>query len=169
MTLQKRTASKSHALHRIKQVRIAEDVSLRSVARRMNQETSILRDQEQEDTDLTLTELYRWQAALNVPVQELLIEPERALSEPIRTRASLIRMATTAKAVLKTSTTRVTRCLAQDLLHQLIDMMPELKSLLPELNYRRSWRELKTRGTSPSLGRTAERIIDTKWINGDAD
>ena len=169
MTLQKRTASKSRALHRIKQVRIAEGFSLRSVARRMNQETSILRDQEHEGKDLTLTELYRWQAALNVPVHELLIEPECALSEPIRTRASLIRMATTAKAVLKTSTTRVTRCLAQELLHQLIDMMPELESLLPELNYRRSWHELKTRSNSQSLGRTAERIVDTKWINGDTD
>ena len=98
MTPQKRTASKSHALHRIKQVRIAEGFSLRSVARRMNKKESILRDQEQQDTNLTLTELYRWQAALNVPVYELLIEPERALSEPIRTRASLIRLTPSARA-----------------------------------------------------------------------
>ncbi len=167
MTLSKQNASKSHALHRIKQVRIAEDVSLRSVARRMNQETSILRDQEKEGTDLTLTELYRWQAALNVPVYELLIEPERALSEPIRTRASLIRLATTAKAILKTSTTRVTRCLAQDLLHQLVEMMPDLKNVLPGLKYRRCWRELRARGQN--LGRTADRIVDTRWLNGDAD
>ncbi len=169
MTRPKQDASKSHALHRIREVRIAEGCSLGMVARRMNKEASILRNQELENTDLTLTDLYRWQAALNVPVHELLIEPERTLAEPIRTRASIIRMATTAKAILQTSTVRVTRCLAQDLLHQLIDMMPELKDLLPDLNYRRSWRELNTRGNSQSLGRTAERIIDSKWINGDLD
>lgn len=167
MTLPKQNASKSHALHRIKQVRITEGISLAMLARRMNKATSILRDQEQEHTDLTLTELYCWQAALKVPLRELLVEPEYALSEPIRARASLIRMATTAKAILKTSTSRVTRCLAQDLLHQMTNMMPELENLLPELNHRHSWRELKTRGQD--FGRTAERIIDSKWIKGEAD
>lgn len=169
MTLQNRIATKTRALHRIKQVRLAEGVSLPMVARRMNKDTSVLRTQEQEDTDLTLTELYCWQAALNVPLRELFVEPECVLSEPIRTRASLIRMAATAKAILNTSTTRVTRCLAQELLHQLIEMMPELESLLPKLKYRRSCRELNAMGTSQSLGRTAERIIDSKWINGDTD
>jgi hypothetical protein len=135
----------------------------------MNKDISVLKIQEQEETDLTLTELYCWQKALNVPLRELLVEPEGALSEPVRTRASLLRIATTAKAILTKTTSRATRHLAQELLCQIIDLMPELEDLMPELNSQRSWREFRSRTKVQALGRTAERTVDTKWVKGESD
>ncbi len=169
MTLSKGTAGKSRVLHRIKKVRNAEGISLSMMARRMNKNVSVLRVQEEEDTDLTLTELYCWQKALNVPLRELLVEPEGALSEPIRTRATVLRIAATAKAILSKATSRATRHLAQDLLSQLIDLMPELQDIMPELNCQRSWREYGSRNKTQAIGRTAERTVDTRAIKGESD
>ena len=41
--------------------------------------------------DLLVSELYRWQAALDVPLQELLNEPSDALSPDIQMRSSIIK------------------------------------------------------------------------------
>ncbi len=45
-----------------------------------------VRQQEEETSDLRLSDLYRWQQALDVPVNELLTEDAEPLSRPVMER-----------------------------------------------------------------------------------
>ena len=49
--------------------------------------------------DMPLSELYRWQQALEVPVSELLVDSDSPLSEPVLTRARLLRVMKTVRAI----------------------------------------------------------------------
>ena len=62
-------------LHRIGQIRSQQDVSVRALARKMNLSANQVRMQEDPNCDISLSSLYRWQQALNVPAAELLVEP----------------------------------------------------------------------------------------------
>ena len=70
-------------LHRISTVRRQQGMSLRSVARQLGTDVRTLRSQEEESADLMLSDLYRWQQALEVPVADLLEDPGAALSRPV--------------------------------------------------------------------------------------
>jgi len=63
-------------LHRIEEVRKRQGLSLRSASRQMSVDVRVLREQEQPESDLRLSELMRWQGVLGVPASELLSEPE---------------------------------------------------------------------------------------------
>ena len=90
-------------LHRIRTVRLRERLSLKSASRRLRLSMSKLRALEDESNDIRLSTLYAWQSVLGVPVSELVIDSGLALSEPIRQRACLVRMAKTAKTIQKKS------------------------------------------------------------------
>src|ERR1700742_364164 len=75
-------ASAKPVLHRIADVRKRQGVSVRSVARRMHTSIDQVRRQEEPACDLMLSELLRWQQALEVPLSDLLVESESPLSEP---------------------------------------------------------------------------------------
>ena len=113
-------------LHRIGTVRGQQGVSLRSAARQLGTNTTEVRRQEQEDTDLRLSELYAWQGVLEVPLDDLLVEPEGPLSKPVEDRARFVRLMKTAKALLEAAETDGERRLAQTLIDQLIEE-PEKK------------------------------------------
>ena len=68
-------AANEGRMHRIAEVREQQGVSLRAVSRQMGTEIRRLRKEEDETSDLRLSDLYRWQEALDVPVSELLVEP----------------------------------------------------------------------------------------------
>ena len=70
-------------LHRIADVRRRQGVSVRSAARRMHTSIDQVRKQEDPGCDLMLSDLLRWQQALEVPVGDLLVESEAPLSEPL--------------------------------------------------------------------------------------
>ena len=89
------------ALHRLATVRRLQGISRRTVARRLNVEVAEIRRQEEETNDLPLSVLYEWQKALDVPVAELLVESEDALSQPLLQRAQLVRLMKTALAILE--------------------------------------------------------------------
>src|SRR3954470_22207657 len=74
-------------LHRIADVRRRQGISVRSAARRMHTSIEQVRRQEDPASDLLLSELLRWQQALDVPLADLLVEGDGPLSEPIMTRA----------------------------------------------------------------------------------
>ena len=119
------------AFHRVSQVREREGVSLQSISRRWNMEISRLRELEDESTDLTLSQLYRWQQVLEVPVSELLVDLDQPLSAPVLRRAQMIRLMKTAATIsLKTRSSTITQ-LAKMLMDQLIGMMPELERIGP--------------------------------------
>ena len=76
-------SAEGRPLHRIRTVRLQEGVSLRSAARHMDTGIRQVRMQEQESTNLQLVDLHKWQVALDVPIAELLVEPDASLSRPV--------------------------------------------------------------------------------------
>ena len=82
-----------------RQVRRLQGISRRTVARRLNVEVEQVRQQERETTDLTLSVLYAWQKALDVPVAELLVESGDTLASPILERSQLVRIMKTVLAI----------------------------------------------------------------------
>src|SRR5215510_8837417 len=71
------------SLHRIQEVRRLQGMSLRTAARQLETDIRSIRAQEQATTDLRLSDLYKWQRALDVPVSELLVDSDEPLSRPV--------------------------------------------------------------------------------------
>jgi transcriptional regulator with XRE-family HTH domain len=90
-----------------------------------------VKKEENEFTDISLSVLYRWQRALGVPIQELLLQPSEELSPPIKLRAQLLRVMKTAVTIRQRSRQASIQRLAQMLMDQLIEIMPELKGVAP--------------------------------------
>jgi transcriptional regulator with XRE-family HTH domain len=128
------TTSKSkqqRPLHRLATVRRRQDVSLRNVARRLRLDMGAVRAQEEETADLTLTQLYAWQQVLEVPVAELLVDCDGPLSPPVMERARMVKLMKTAAAIMEKAQSRPIERLAQMMMDQLLEIMPELKDVGP--------------------------------------
>lgn len=115
--------------HRIATVRKQERISLRRVAKQIDAPIDALRRQEDELSDLRLSNLYAWQRALDVPVGELLIDEFESGSYPLLVRQQLIKAMKTTLLLLEHGEGTPVGYLAQNLLEQLLVMMPELKSV----------------------------------------
>ena len=156
----KRQASRrqhSDKLHRIRDARVAEGMSLRTVSRRTNVRIKELQRQEDAQADLRLSTLYMWQRALRIPTGELLVEPDHQLSDPIRRRACLLRLAKTALTLRTSSRDEGVRRLAKTMFNQLLEIMPEVEDI-------GAWPEFGARRTTKELGRTAQRVIPEDWF-----
>ena len=92
-------ASSSTPNHRIRHVREQQGVSLRTAARRMNTDIRTVRAQEDESSDLRLSQLKLWQEVLEVPLADLLAESGGPLSRPVMERAKLLRIMKTAVSI----------------------------------------------------------------------
>ena len=64
-------------LQKLGEARRRQGISVRCVAQRLNKTVSDIRAQEDEDADILVSELYRWQQVLEVPIEELLEEAEK--------------------------------------------------------------------------------------------
>ncbi len=149
----------SRPLHRIAEVRRNQGISVRSAARRLHTSMEQVRRQEDPHADLPLSELYHWHQALEVPVVDLLVESESPLSEPILTRARLLRVMKTVRAIKESSASVSILRFISMLEQQLIELMPELKDVAP-------WHSVGRRRSPDELGRTAERIVsDTFFVD----
>lgn len=135
-------------LHRIATVRRREGISQRSAARRLNVTVRVLDNQEQETADLRLSELYRWQEVLDVPITELLLDNSKVLSTPVRERAGMVRVMKTAASILENAKTTQQQRLARNLVDQLLEMMPELEGTHP-------WHSVGRRRATDEYGRIA--------------
>src|ERR1044071_6250182 len=87
------------ALQSLSSARRRQGLSVRCIAQRLGRTVAEVRQQEDECADLLLSELYRWQAALDVPLQELTNQPSDALSPPVQTRARLLKIMKTVKSL----------------------------------------------------------------------
>jgi transcriptional regulator with XRE-family HTH domain len=139
-------------MHRIAEVREQQGVSLRAVSRQMGTEIRRLRKEEDETSDLRLSDLYRWQEALDVPVSELLVEPGTSLSQPVMERARLLRLMKTAQSILENSRSPGIRRMAQVMVDQLVEMMPELEDV-------GGWHTVGQRRRLDEYGRVVEQCI----------
>jgi hypothetical protein len=144
-------------LHRIADVRRRQGISVRSAARRMHTSIDQVRRQEEPGCDMLLSDLLRWQQALEVPVADLLVESEAPLSEPVLTRARLLRIMKTVKAIEETATSSSIQRFAAMLEQQLIEVMPELKDVA-------AWHSIGQRRSPDELGRTAERALPDSFF-----
>ena len=139
-------------LHRIRTVRMQQEVSMRTAARRSGVDVRTLRRQEQENTDLNLSDLHRWQEALDVPIAELVEEPGAHLSKSVMERAKMVRLMKTATSIQEKSQTDSLSRLAQVMVDQLVDMMPELEGVS-------AWHEFGQRRSLDEYGQAAERSL----------
>ena len=145
-------------LHRLAEVRRRQGVSVRSVARRMQTSMEQVRRQEDATSDMTLSNLYRWQQALEVPIAELLVDIDAPLSQPVLTRARLLRVMKTVRAMSETAQDQSLLRLCQMLEQQLVEIMPELEGVS-------AWHSVGQRRTKDELGRVAERPLPESFFN----
>lgn len=145
-------SSAPRGFHRIREVRVQQGMSLRSVARRMHKEPRMLRHEEESSTDLNLSTLYEWQRVLDVPVADLLEEADSPISRPVLERARMVRLMKTAAALKEKANNESLRRLTEMLVDQLVEIMPELKDVS-------AWHNIGQRRTMEEYGRTLERRI----------
>lgn len=142
-------------LQRVRDVRRLQGMSLRSAARHLKTDVRTAREMEEPTADLHLSDLYKWQSALQVPVTELLVEANDPLSAPIQERAQLVKIMKTAQAMLEKAPTLPIKRMASMLIEQLCELMPELKDVGP-------WPAVGQRRGHDEVGRIAEKVIPSR-------
>lgn len=127
-------------LHRLGEARRREGITRRTVARSLGISVRDVQQQEEPTADIRLSDLYRWQKALEVPVTELLDEPPGGLCQSVRLRARLVLLMKTIRSIQEKTRQESVQRLAQFLDETLIEMMPELKETAawPTVGQRRS-------------------------------
>lgn len=147
----KRKSDPEQPLHRLRTVRHQQGVSLRTVARALKIDMHEARQQEEETTDLPLSTLNAWRDVLDVPIADLLVE-SLELSPPVLARARLVKLMKTAAAIRDETSHRGVRQLAEMLIEQLIEIMPELKDVSP-------WHLARRRRRVRVYGKIVERSV----------
>ena len=146
-------------LHRLASVRRLQGISRRTVAARMNVDAVVVRREEIETADLSLSKLYQWQKAMGVPINELLVESEDSLSHPLLKQARLVRLMKTALAIREQAEQEPVHLMAQTLIDQLIEMTPELQGVS-------RWHAVGNRRRPEELGAAAQRgLSDDAFID----
>jgi transcriptional regulator with XRE-family HTH domain len=145
-------------LHRIADARRRQGISVRSAARRMQTSMEQVRRQEDPNCDMLLSDLRRWQQALEVPITELLVDSDAPLSEPVLTRARLLRVMKTVQAIRETATSPSIQRFATMLAQQLVELMPELEGVA-------AWHSVGQRRSPNEMGRIAERVLPDTYFH----
>ena len=147
-----RSPGSGQALHRIQEVRRLQGMSLRTAARQLGTDIRSIRAQEQATSDLRLTDIYNWQRALDVPISELLVDDDEPLSRPVRERGAMLKIMKTARSLVESTPTGPARRMAENLVEQLLELMPELKEVSP-------WHSVGQRRSLDEMGRIAEQPL----------
>ena len=112
-------------LHRIAWVLEREGVTPSTIAKRLGLSETQVRQRLDPGSDLTLSELYRWQEAMNVPIGELLADSSGPLENPVQNRGGMLKAMRTARSILEHSYGERVQILAIQLVQQLQRLMPE--------------------------------------------
>lgn len=139
-------------MHRIRTVRNQQDISLRAAAHRMGVEIRQARSQEDPNADLSLSVLYQWQRALEVPVANLLVDLDAPLSAPVLKRAQLLKLAKSVATIIERAESKPIGRLAHRIMDQLVELMPELKDVT-------AWPDVGQRRTLGEYGRIIEYLL----------
>jgi transcriptional regulator with XRE-family HTH domain len=143
-------------LHRIAEVRRQQGVSVRSAARRMGASMEYIRTSELPNVDMSLSDLYRWQQALDVPIADLLVDLDAPISSPVLARARMLKVMKTVKAIGEATTNPSIGRMVTMLEEQLCEIMPELKDVS-------AWHSVGQRRTQDEMGRIAERPVSDNF------
>jgi len=139
-------------LHRIREVRLEQEMTLRSIACRTGEARAKLAEEEMQHTDLTLSRLHWWRRMLDVPIADLLVEPDAGLSPLILERVRMLRIMKTVASIKREAADDRVRRLAEMLERQMLEIAPEMHGVIP-------WNSVGQRRTSDELGRAAEQMI----------
>lgn len=145
-------------LHRIHAVRQREGMSLRGISRKMHVQVRELKVQERTHSDLRLSQLYKWQQALQVPIADLLVESDVPLSGPVLRRARMVKVMKTVMSIQENADSIRVRRMAQMLMEQLIEIMPELEGVS-------SWPAVGQRRSLEDYGRAADRCTGHELVS----
>lgn len=145
-------SSGQRPLHRIAEVRRLQGVTLRNVARKLGVSLAVIRRQEDPNCDLKISDLLRWQEALEVPLAELLVEGDGQLSGPVLQRSRMLKLMKTAAAIRERTQGTAAGRIVSMLIEQILELMPELADVSP-------WHTVGHRRTLDDLGRTARCTI----------
>jgi transcriptional regulator with XRE-family HTH domain len=156
--LVQRAEARSRGLQKLSAARRRQGLSVRCVAQRLGRTVGEIRAQEDERADLLISELYRWQAALEVPLEELLDEPNDSLSPRVMMRAQLLKVMKTAMALRRQARSEAERRLGRLLVDQLLEIMPELKEVS-------GWPAVGHRRRADEVGRIGENPIPDDWLH----
>jgi transcriptional regulator with XRE-family HTH domain len=146
-------------LHRLAAVRRQQGVSRHAVAHRLKIDVDEVRQQESENADLPLSTLYAWREVLDVPVGELLAEPDDGPSSSIQARSQLVRLMKSARMLLEKAKQDSVRYVAQTMINQLVEIMPELAEV-GVWNIGGRQRRRSELGVAASRRLTAEMFVD---------
>lgn len=149
--------TEARPLHRIAEVRHQQGISLRSASRRTGWTIEQIRELEQPESDMSLSELYRWQQALEVPVANLLVDLDAPLSSPVLTRARMLKFMKTIRALREIAQEASILRMAEMLENQLLEVMPELQDVA-------AWHSVGQRRTQDEMGRIAEQTIPDTFV-----
>jgi hypothetical protein len=135
-----------------------EHVSPRSLAQRLDMTVSEVLASSKPTNDLTLSELYRWQVVLQVPIAELLVELDMDLSAPVKLRCQLLKAMRTVRSIQERAKEKPVQVMALRLAKQLLEMMPELK-------YVSAWPAVGQRRTLNDIGAIAEKVVPDQLLH----
>lgn|SRR5487761_1092739 len=151
------SSAPARTLHRIQEVRRQQGLSLRRVGQILHTDVRDLRREEDPGADLPISRLYDWQEALEVPVGDLLVDSGAPLSTPVLERARLVRIMKTVAAIREKAQSTSIERLAQTLVDQMVEIMPELEGINP-------WHSVGQRRSLEEYGRIVERTYsDQIW------
>jgi transcriptional regulator with XRE-family HTH domain len=143
-------------LHRLAAARRESGMSWFDIARRIGITAEEVRLQE-ESVDLSISTLNLWAAALDVPVTDLIVEPEEWLHATHLAKSQAERLLQLAAKLRDGSRRRSIQRLAQTFLDQLAEMQPALgRHVNGHERGRSSTSSLRANG-SRSIGRKRER------------
>lgn len=144
-------------LHRIAEVRAQQGVSLRAISRRSGVDIHELKRQELPDSNLTLIDLMRWAKALEVPIENLMVDNDSELSDPVQSRAALVKVMKTVVALTEVAASPRVARLTTMLREQMIELMPELAEI-------GGWPNFGSRRPPDQQGRIGENPIDVQSL-----
>lgn len=149
-------------MHRLQEVRTEQGLSLRTISKRTGIDMKDLKRQEETNEDLLLSDLYRWQAALEVPIADLLVDTLAPLSPTIRERAQLVKIMKTVMALTEVVGTVRAQRMVEMLREQLVEIMPELEQIV-------GWPRFGARRPADYMGKIADSPISMKGVSVEYD
>jgi len=134
---EQRPPGAARTLHRLAALRKAKGVSQHEIAARMKTTVEEVQRQERSESDLWLSAIYDWAAALRVPVTELLSVTEQVSQATVLPSDEVTRLLEIAKAIRQEARRPAVQRLAQTLIDQLVEILPDLKKAGPQAGARR--------------------------------
>ncbi|MGO9115707.1 MAG: helix-turn-helix domain-containing protein [Thermoguttaceae bacterium] len=122
-------------MHRLAAVRRAKGMPRRVLAERLGITVQELRMKEQ-SADLSISTLSRWASVLNVPITELVVEPDECLAPTHLAQSQATRLMKVAAKLRDRSRRRSIQRLAQTFVEQLAEILPALAQFAQK-NHRR--------------------------------